>query len=109
VRRARAPIAGQRTLDLLLSALPEALALPQGHRRLRPWLPRKRTSRQKPSPPDRPDQERGHDKENPVRRGSADRGTQTISRTTASFSIWRREWRLAQLTGRRPGGMRGMP
>jgi hypothetical protein len=33
------------------------------------------------------------------------RGAQTFSRTTTSLSIWRRGWRLAELTARRPGGM----
>jgi hypothetical protein len=31
------------------------------------------------------------------------RGAHTLARTTASFSIWRREWRLAELTARRQG------
>ena len=60
-------------------------------------------SLQNPSPPHRHDRDRGRHQEDSQSHGTAHLCAQTLARTSATLAIWWRRWRLAELTGRRPG------
>jgi hypothetical protein len=63
---------------------------------------------QEPASPHRPDQDRSDDREDLVRDGAAHQGPPIMARATSAAGIGRRGWRLAELTGRRAGGVAGV-